>query len=733
MAENLGSAILVLSTDDSKLNKGIDSAKKGAEQLDNKFKATARSIGASMSRAGKSMRKFGKSTRQLGQSVSLKLTAPILAMGVGILKMAADFEKGMNQVRALTGATGETFTKLQDQAKELGATTQFSAGQAADAMGFLAQAGFDANQIYQAMPATLNLAASAQMDLGTAADIVSNVMTGYGLKTEEASRATDVLTATFTSSNTNLAQLGDAMKFVGPVASAFGIRFEETAAAIGLMGNAGLQGSLAGTALRGALTRLADPSKKAARIMKELGINVKNSDGSMKSLVEIVRNLETSGADASQMMTIFGQRAGPAMLALVAQGSGALEKFTAKLDESGGTAERIAKVQMEGLSGSMKAFTSALEAVAIAIADSGLLQWATDLVTALAGWFRELAKTNPEILKWGVVIAGVAAAAGPLMVILGVMVTALGVLISPIGLVVVAIAALVGGIIFFRKEIAEGWQNALVAIDAGVAATGKAIGEFKDKVIGFARDIFNGIKTWLVDKLTAVWNAVGEKLEMVAGFFKGLFDKVVGDSIIPDMVTGIDHAMTVMEDSMIQAATRARLGVQLQFEQMVNTVGSLMGAMSQLFSTMGPRFFQTFKAFAIAQALINTYTAFTAALRLPLPPPFPQIAAAAALVSGLAKVNLIRQQQPPEMHAGGVVNSSNLASFPGARPSEGLAILREGERVLTGEQDADRARQITIRMPSEDALFSKTQIRSLVAQIQDAVGDDSARLQLQVV
>ncbi|KKK77584.1 hypothetical protein LCGC14_2852100, partial [marine sediment metagenome] len=342
MSETLGRAVLVLSTDDAALNRGLASAKSATK-------------------------KFGKDMRRVGRTVSTRVTLPILGIGIAILKSAANFEAGMNRVQALTGATGKQFEKLETQAKELGATTQFSASQAAGAMGFLAQAGFDTEKILAAMPATLNLAAAAGMDLAQTADIMSNVMQGFGLEASESGRASDVMAAAFTSSNTDLQQLGEAMKFVAPVAKGMGLTFEETVAVLGLLGNAGIQASMAGTSLRGMMTRLADPTTKAAKLIKKLGIDVIGTDVKINSMSNIMGQLSEAGATTIEVMKLFGLRAGPGMQAILDQGSGSLVKFESKLKDSGGTAERIAKVQMKGLTGAMKAFTSAMEASAIAI------------------------------------------------------------------------------------------------------------------------------------------------------------------------------------------------------------------------------------------------------------------------------------------------------------------------------------------------------------------------------
>ncbi|MFB7736163.1 phage tail tape measure protein [Streptomyces sp. NPDC056112] len=300
-----------------------------------------------------------------------------------VLKTAGDFEKSMNQVRAVTGATGKDFEALRNQAKELGATTKYTATQAGDAMNFLAMTGYKTDQILAAMPGTLNLAAAGNMDLARAADISSNIMTGYGFKASQTNKIVDVLAKTFVSTNTDLTQLGEAFKYAGPVAHAAGIQFEQASAAIGLMGNAGLQASMAGTALRGAITRLLSPTKQVSDVLKKLGVRVKDSHGQLLPLDQIIRQLEKSGAKTGDMMTIFGQRAGPAMLALVEQGSGALVKLTKELEKSGGTADRIAKIQMEGLQGQLVSLKSAWEGLMIEIGDLGVLKLATKSLEGL--------------------------------------------------------------------------------------------------------------------------------------------------------------------------------------------------------------------------------------------------------------------------------------------------------------------------------------------------------------
>ena len=478
-----------------------------------------------MDKAGTKMQAAGQKMTDVGKNMTAKVTAPIALIGGLMLKSAGDFEAGMNKVQALTSASTEEFNALEAQAKKLGATTQFSASQAADAMGFLGMAGFDANQILGSMEATLNLAAAAQLNLGEAADVVSNIMTGYGLETDQAGRATDVLTKAFTSANTDLSQLGEAMKFVGPVASTVGISFEETAAAIGLMGNAGIQGGMAGTSLRGVLSRLVNQSGPATDSMlllaegykKATGESLKNADGTdanvtsflkagspIQNLTQLVdfmakaqRGLGDDAAFTGELMTIFGQRAGPSMAALVTQGSEALGDMTTKLEESGGAAATIADVQMQGFNGAMKALTSAFEAVQIAVAQSGLLEFATDFGNGLATLLRRLAATNPAMLNMGVIVAAVVAAIGPLLLIVGPLTTGLGIVTTAFaGLTLTAglwiagiIAAIAIGVLLVKN-----WE----AITGFITSKfGPQIEAIKEAFVSFGRTI------------TDVWDSVG--------------------------------------------------------------------------------------------------------------------------------------------------------------------------------------------------------------------------------
>ncbi|MEE3155588.1 MAG: phage tail tape measure protein, partial [Pseudomonadota bacterium] len=352
------------------------------------------------------------------------------AFGIAAVRVAGDFEQSMNRVAAVSGATGNELEQLSNIAKEMGRTTQFTASDAADALGFLAMAGFDAKESMEALPGTLQLAASAQMDLAESADIVSNVLSGYGMEVSDLARVNDVLVKAFTASNTNLQQLGEAMTYAGPVAAAAGVQFEEATAALGLMGNAGIQASMAGTSLRGAISRILAPTKKVSGIMAELGLKFTDAQGKLVPLVDIITQLGPHADDAGLFMELFGQRAGPAMAALVSQGAGALTDLTTDLQNAGGTAKRIADVQMEGLNGAMKRLQSAFEGLQIAIAESGLLDIVGNLVTRLSDLIQRMSEVSPTALRVGTAIAAIAAAAGPVLLVMGTLISSASTIVA---------------------------------------------------------------------------------------------------------------------------------------------------------------------------------------------------------------------------------------------------------------------------------------------------------------
>jgi len=492
--------------------------------------------------------------QSVGRSMTMGVTLLLAILGGTVLTTAANFEHSMNRVENLTGATGKSMAALTEQARKLGATTQFSASEAAEAMGFLGMAGFSTKQIMDSMAGTLDLAAASGLELGQTADIASNILTGFRLEAEQMGRVADVMTMTMQSTNTNMEQLGEGMKFVAPVAAGMKLQFEEVSAAMGLLGNAGIQASMAGTTLRGALTRIASPARAAVNVLNRLGIkreNVLDAQGNLKSIAGLLQQLERAGATTTDMLEIFGQRAGPGLTALMSQGSAKLVEMTQKLEGAGGAAKKAADVNLKGLGGQLKILKSTFEEFGLAIADSGLLMWATELVRKAAGLFRKLSTLSPALLKIATVMAIVAAAVGPLLMILGGLIVA-------VGTVGAHIAAMGGIIALISNPI--GWVVAgILALIAIITYMTTHTQSKMTKILTYLFPLA-GLVTWIISRwsrLLPFFKLVGF---VIGGVFKGIW-WVVGPIVrkIGDLLAWVGGIMFKTLDlilSIVEGITR---------------------------------------------------------------------------------------------------------------------------------------------------------------------------------
>lgn len=281
-------------------------------------------------------------------------------------KLAADFEVTMKAVQGIVRATPPELKALEASARDLGATTRFTATQVAEAEEFLARAGFEVGQIIGSLPAVLNIATAAQMDLGTSADIVSNIMQAFALNASEASSAADILVGATTTANTNMAQLAEAMKFVGPIAEGLNVSMADTAAAVGVLSDAGLQASLAGTGLKRALSALETPSNKAVEVLDRLNVSLEDVRPSTNDLTDIMDRLRNAGLTVADALKIAEERGGTA-LAILARDAENLAKKSAGLSDVEGRAQELADTMNDTLVGAWKNFKSALEDVGITI------------------------------------------------------------------------------------------------------------------------------------------------------------------------------------------------------------------------------------------------------------------------------------------------------------------------------------------------------------------------------
>lgn len=321
--------------------------------------------------ANKAVNNMNKSSRALMGTLTA-LTPMFGGLGAAValkegVKVAMDFEKKMSNVKALTGENTNTMAILRKQAEQLGKTTAFSAKQASEGMSFLAMAGFDTKQIMSALPGVLDLAAAGSIDLGKAADIASNVLTQFGIKAENLGRVNDVLAKSASSANVNIDMIAEALKFTGTTSKIVGQSLEETTAAIGLLGNAGLQGSIGGTSLNFALLEMARSSSPAAKKLKKLGVNVRDTQGKFVGITNVIKQFEEKNISAEKALDIFGARGGRAFGALLQAGSKQLMDFTSNLEGARGTAKTMAEIKLDNLAGDITMLKSAAQGFAITL------------------------------------------------------------------------------------------------------------------------------------------------------------------------------------------------------------------------------------------------------------------------------------------------------------------------------------------------------------------------------
>lgn len=322
----------------------------------------------------KGISKLGSLTTKGLKTAATTITGTAVALeGIGIaaMKAGSDFEAQMSRVKAISGATGTEFEKLKDQAIQLGADTSFSASQAAEGMENLAAAGFTTSEIMEAMPGLLDMAAASGEDLANSSEIAASTLRGFGLEAEEAGHVADVLAENANRTNAAISDTGEAMKYVAPLARAAGIRFEETTAAIGIMANAGIKGSQAGTTLRGAISRLSKPTDDMRDAMEELGISFYDSNGKMRSLSEQVGMLEgafsgmTDEQKNNYLVTLYGQEALSGMLALINEGQGSLTDLTKSYENCDGSAKKAADTMRDNLKGAIDELGGSAESLGI--------------------------------------------------------------------------------------------------------------------------------------------------------------------------------------------------------------------------------------------------------------------------------------------------------------------------------------------------------------------------------
>lgn len=505
MATDVGSAVGYLDLDISGFLAGLKSAQ---SEADTASKNIATKIGNNLQSAGKSM-------TSAGSTLTKTVTTPVLGLGTAAVKVTSDFESAMSKVSAISGATGGDLDALNKKAQEMGAKTKFSATESAEAFTYMAMAGWKTQDMLDGIDGIMNLAAADGLDLATTSDIVTDALTAFGLSASDSGHFADVLAKASSNANTNVSMLGESFKYAAPVAGALGYSAEDTAIALGLMANAGIKGSQGGTALRGSLTRLIKPTDDAAALMEQYGLSMTNADGSMKSLGEVMGMLRdklgglTEAEQAQVAAQIFGQEAMSGMLAIINASDSDYAKLTDAIYDADGAAQQMANTMLDNLSGQLTLLKSALEGLAIQFGEI-LMPYIKQFVTWLQNLTQKLQELTPEqkeqIVKW----AAIAAAIGPVLMVLGKLTSSVGSIITTFGKIPGALAK--------AKSAFTAVSAAIGGISAPVVAVVAVIGVL---IAAF-------VNLWKTNeefrnKMTAIWDGIKSKFE---SFAQGIVDRL---------------------------------------------------------------------------------------------------------------------------------------------------------------------------------------------------------------
>lgn len=472
----------------------------------NSMKSALHDIPNGIEQMGTAMQSAGEKLSAMGDKL-MPISAAAAALGVVAVKTTADFDSSMSKVSAISGATGKDFDALRQKAREMGAETKFSASEAADAFTYMAMAGWKTEEMMQGIDGIMSLSAADGLDLATTSDIVTDSLSAFGLTAKDSAHFADVLAAASTNANTNVSMMGETFKYAAPVAGALGFSVEDVATAVGLMANAGIKGSQAGTALRGWLTRMAKPTKESAAAMDFLDIEIQNADGSMKDLSEIIRYTKlqfdtlNEAEKAQYAAMLAGQNGMSGLLAIMNASEDDIAKLSKAIKSANGTAKDMAETMQDNLNGQLTILKSQLSEAAISIGDALIpkIREATSVVQAATDWFNNLSDEEKQLA----INAGIAtAAAAPLLKVLGGFLTVSGKAVESIGGMVKAIGEM-GGVANALNATLGMTSVQLGLVAAPLVILAAAFIDANNKITGLDSELIN-LKRRLAETGTAI-------------------------------------------------------------------------------------------------------------------------------------------------------------------------------------------------------------------------------------
>lgn len=565
----------------------------------------------------------GKVMQGTGAAMTKYITTPLIGVGVAAAKVGGDFEAQMSRVKAISGATGDTFEQMKQQAIDLGAKTAFSAKESAAGMETLASAGFSAQEIMKAMPGLLDLAAVSGGDVALASENTATALRGFGLEASEAGHVADVFARAAADTNAEVGDMGEALKYVAPVANSMGISLEETAAAIGIMSDAGIKGSQAGTTLRGALSRLARPTKAMQDTMDNLGVSFYDADGKMKPLKTQVELLKkafeglTPEQQQNALVTLYGQESLSGMMALIDKGPDSLGKLTKSLKDSDGAADDMARTMQDNMNSSIEQMFGAFESAAIVI-QKILAPSIRKVADAISGLVEKFVSAPESTQKLVVAIGLIVAAIGPLIFMIGSVIIwinrvkvafkalsessklfsglskAMGLLTNPVFLVIAAVALLVVGFIYLWNT-SEDFRNFWIGLWEGIKSAVSSAVEWIQNAWKSTGEWFNNLWKSIKEGADNVWTTIQEAPGKAADWIKNKWTET--KEFFSSIWDGIKEAASSAWEGIVNILAPYVIAIKNVFQPMIDfftnlwsQIGSIAGSAWEIIKTavMGP-------------------------------------------------------------------------------------------------------------------------------------------------
>lgn len=531
---DVGSAVGYLLLDASGFESGFDKAMKSMKT----FEDESSTVGDKFSAMGSAM-------TSVGSSLTKSVTLPIVGIGTAAVAAASSFESSMSQVQAtlgigtdamseLNGETVNTMDALSDLAKELGESTKFSATEAADAVNNMAMAGYRTQEIYDTLPQVLNLASAGCLDLDYATQLVANGLNVMGLNTSDAAEFADKLAVTASNAYGSVSDFGEGILIAGAQAKLANVSLTDTYTALGILGDNGISASEGGTYLRNTLKNLYTPTTDAAKALDELGVKTSNSDGTLRDFQTVLQDLggALDGLSEEERITmmsrIFDTRTISAANALIENSTDRWDELSDAIDNANGAAEQMADTQLDNLQGQLTILKSALEGLAISFGEI-IIPVLTDMVKGITAFIAKLNSMDDGTKKLIIVIATIAAAIGPLLLIFGKLAISIsaiigliggtggltatiGLLAGPLGIVIAAVAALVAAWVTDFGNIREYTAEIFESIKSIISTAW-------DFIVGLWNSNFLHIQ----DIAKVVWDAIKIVFETALAVISDLF------------------------------------------------------------------------------------------------------------------------------------------------------------------------------------------------------------------